>query len=413
MIKKILLAGLLLIILVGLPLTIYLTKEQQNTKIQAATGTTLSLIPQPGDDNSIEKTVGEPVLVDVMVNPQNNAIATLRMQITYDPTKLEPVAPYYTPDTYITLPVEGPIIKNGTVSITVTAGTDISKIITETKKAGTFSFKTITPTTENNPTELSFSSLTKAYSIGENDQSAENVLSSSQPAYITIHASSQSEPEPEPEVTLTDTPPDTETTPPTLTDTPTSTISPIENPLEGNEFVVTAFLHSIGNSGDNTNPTTHSLSNKSPQTQPRPFTLSIYNGQNDLVATKTALLLYDNTKGNFTGTISAETTLPEGDYIFKLKTESFLTKRIPGFTHTLPLTQVTLPTITLVAGDVNGDNLINILDYNSIMGCYSDFEPPANCNETMAKLTDLNDDGHVNQIDYNLFIREITVQLGE
>ncbi len=71
-----------------------------------------------------------------------------------------------------------------------------------------------------------------------------------------------------------------------------------------------------------------------------------------------------------------------------------------------------MPTVTMVAGDVNGDNSLNILDYNLLVGCYSDLLPAISCTQATKVKTDLNDNGDVNQFDYNLFLREITVQTG-
>lgn len=68
----------------------------------------------------------------------------------------------------------------------------------------------------------------------------------------------------------------------------------------------------------------------------------------------------------------------------------------------------------LVAGDVVSDNKLNILDYNILIGCYSDLAPATACNDIQKKnSSDLNDDGAVNQFDYNLFIREIATQPGQ
>jgi hypothetical protein len=48
-----------------------------------------------------------------------------------------------------------------------------------------------------------------------------------------------------------------------------------------------------------------------------------------------------------------------------------------------------------------------------LIGCYSDFSPAKSCTSANKLLTDLNDDGNVNQTDYNLFLREISVQNGQ
>jgi hypothetical protein len=105
--------------------------------------------------------------------------------------------------------------------------------------------------------------------------------------------------------------------------------------------------------------------------------------------------------------------LTTGDYTVKVKTDSYLQRRIPAIVHIVAGSQVNLPTVTLVAGDSNGDNTINILDYNMLIGCYSDLLPATFCDDAKKLLTDLNDDSNVNQVDYNLFLREITVQNGD
>lgn len=63
------------------------------------------------------------------------------------------------------------------------------------------------------------------------------------------------------------------------------------------------------------------------------------------------------------------------------------------------------------SGDINGDNKIDILDYNILLGCYSDMLPPISCNSTNKLRADLNNDGKVNQYDYNIFIRTLIALL--
>jgi len=67
----------------------------------------------------------------------------------------------------------------------------------------------------------------------------------------------------------------------------------------------------------------------------------------------------------------------------------------------------TVSEFAMVTGDINNDNQINILDYNILMGCYSDLLPAVSCNGGDSLLADLTDDGNVNQFDYNLFLREL------
>jgi hypothetical protein len=407
MIKKLLLVGMLLVSLIGLPLTIYLFQNKQDPRAGASAGTTLSLIPQPGTVSSIEKKVGDSIPTDVVVNPGSNLVSLLRLQIKYDPTKLEIDAnDPFTPAGKFTF-LQPPIINNGTISFTISIGTDPNNAIQKISKAGTYNFKA-KGATDDIPTLISFTTQTQAFSLGSTDQASEDILSTTTPAEITI-VGIETSPEPSPTVTPTNSP--TPTLTPTPTNTPTITPSVT---ITTNQFRVTSFLHSIGNSGDNANPTAHSLSNKSPKKQPRSFTISVYNSDTaQLVASQTANLLFNMEQGNFTGIIPLSSNLVEGDYIIKVKTENFLQRKIPGFFHITPATQIDLPAITLIAGDANNDNKTNILDYNLLVGCYTDFLPPVDCNDMKKTQTDFNDDETVNQIDINLFLREISVQNGD
>lgn len=50
---------------------------------------------------------------------------------------------------------------------------------------------------------------------------------------------------------------------------------------------------------------------------------------------------------------------------------------------------------------------VNILNYNDIIDCYSDTTPARACDNEKKARADLNQDGRVNQIDYNLFITRL------
>jgi len=46
-----------------------------------------------------------------------------------------------------------------------------------------------------------------------------------------------------------------------------------------------------------------------------------------------------------------------------------------------------------------------------MLDCYSDLAAAPNCKDPRKKdITDINDDGFCNQIDYNLFLRELSTQ---
>ena len=103
-----------------------------------------------------------------------------------------------------------------------------------------------------------------------------------------------------------------------------------------------------------------------------------------------------------------------GPYTIKVKTQKYLRKLVPGIHDIKNGVAYLVPQFQMVAGDVNGDNILNVLDYNILTDCYSDLKPALSCPDPNKKfISDLTDDGKVNAFDYNLFIRELSVQQGD
>lgn len=181
-------------------------------------------------------------------------------------------------------------------------------------------------------------------------------------------------------------------------------------------FNFTIFLHGIGKSGDNANPSAFSLSNQQPQNATRNLDFTIIDKDGNEKFSSTAGITYNPTTGNYTGGNSfgpqENFALDTGDYAMRVKTAEHLFKKVPLIQITSGNT-ITVPTLSLIAGDVDNNNSLNVLDYDVLIGCYSDFEAPVSCTADSKKMTDLNDDGNVNQTDYNLFLRELSVQIGD
>jgi hypothetical protein len=191
----------------------------------------------------------------------------------------------------------------------------------------------------------------------------------------------------------------TATTPPTPF--PTATVAP-----GSASIAVNLFLHGVGKGGDAVNP--GGTGNMSPLRPQRTVTVDVYDVQNQLVLTKQGTVTFNATLGNFTGNIDLGSQFNTGLYTVKVKTDQYLRGLVGGIQTITQGQSTNLASLTLVAGDVNNDNAINIVDYNIIVGCYSDLLPPVSCNDVNNVRADINDDGKVNQFDYNLFIRELT-----
>ena len=201
---------------------------------------------------------------------------------------------------------------------------------------------------------------------------------------------------------------------PTSTPTPTSgpaqpttvpTATPV--PAAGSTLVnATLLLHGIGKGGDSVNP--NGLGTANPLHTQRTITMDVYNSQNQLVVSQQGTVIFNPTAGNFSGTVNLGTNFASGVYTIKIKSDQYLRGLVSGIQTITAGTTNTLPSLTLIAGDVNGDNQINIVDYNLLVGCYSDLLPAVSCTASNKLMTDLTDDGNVNEFDYNFFIRELT-----
>lgn len=177
---------------------------------------------------------------------------------------------------------------------------------------------------------------------------------------------------------------------------------------------VTVFLDGIGNRGDNTNPNDFSLSNKNPKHPTIGADIQVFTLSNQLIASGTGTITYSASTGNYLGDIPIQSGFPSGQYTMKVKADTYLRRQVNGVQKINSGQKNKITTVPLVAGDVNNDNKLNILDYNSILDCYSDITAAANCTAAEKSVkSDLNDDDAVNQVDYNLFLREISTQPGQ
>ncbi len=170
-------------------------------------------------------------------------------------------------------------------------------------------------------------------------------------------------------------------------------------------------LHGIGNGGDNVN--TAAKGTATPLHPQRMASIELYDAANLLIGTKSNPITYVTATGDFQGTITLS-GVPNGLYTAKIKVPHYLKKTVPGILSVSIGHSIQLPAIRLVTGDTNDDNRLSILDYNMIIDCFSDLTPARSCADAAKKLvTDITDDGNVNQFDYNLLLRELSVQSGD
>ena len=398
-----LILGVVAILMLSIPVTMYVLQRQQESRSRASASTTLSLSPA----SPVSGAVGDTISFDVQLTPGTNSVTFVRLQIFYDPTilQLSTTNPFDRNTDVFPVKVEGPVITAGSLVESISIGNDPTKIITAPTIIGKLNFKAIHTTSA--PSTISFGSGSLALSSGASDSATQNVISTTSPASVIITApatplSPTSTPSATPTLNLT----------PTATPSPVPTGTPTPTPLPTTRLNIDAILHGIGVGGDNANPSANSLSNKHPMHPTQTASVSLYDSSNILITSASGNIHYSSTSGSFSGLIDVG-HLPTDVYTVKVKTTYHLIRRVEQIISIVQDQTNTIPTVTLVTGDVNNDNELSIMDYNLLMDCYSDYAVPlTTCNASKKTAADINDDGSVNGFDYNLFLREIATQQG-
>lgn len=170
-------------------------------------------------------------------------------------------------------------------------------------------------------------------------------------------------------------------------------------------------LHGIGTAGDNTNP--NLLGNPNPLTTAVVLTVEIYDQSGSLISSSTGNLDYQAADGYYSGNVSLGSQVTAGSYLIKVKVPKYLRRQLSGIINLNQGALNQMPAVSLITGDIKADNMLTIQDYNVLIGCYSDLLPAKDCDEAKKSSADISDDGKVNQDDYNLFLRELSVVFGE
>lgn len=196
---------------------------------------------------------------------------------------------------------------------------------------------------------------------------------------------------------------------PTIQSICTPPTSPIPQPVT---LSLTIGLDGLGTTGDSKNPNS---SNKTPTKNSVTGQIILTPASGGSEIKVPATFAFESTSGKYKVAALSSSNLSAGTYNVKVKANGYLARQIPAAqTFTAGQTTV-LPTVNLVVGDIDGDNRISITDYNILIGCW--FPNVNNGQATCGNHgqdADLNADGAVNEVDYNLFLREFSsVQNGD
>lgn len=204
--------------------------------------------------------------------------------------------------------------------------------------------------------------------------------------------------------------------PPTPTQVSTSTPAPTNTLIvSGFHFNFDITLQGIGSGV---------LDNSTPVHPQRELTVTVFKEDNTpafAVPVRIQVAYNTSTKRFVASDIGLAAIFPEGNYSVKVSTPGYLTKRIPGIFQ-LRTTQLiyNFPQITLTAGDINGDNKIDIKDYTLYRECYGKQIVDSivlDGGSISCSLTDLNDDERIDsrasERDYLLLLASFSQITGD
>src|SRR5262249_6792261 len=132
--KRIFIIGFIVVLLAGIPLTLYLLQKQQEVRSRAEKSTTISFSPDSSATNPIQKQIGDSIPLDVMVNPGTNQVTFVKLEVQYDPDKLATMGATTVQVNTSAFPGqgEGPIYSPGKITFTINVGPDPTKVIQTT-----------------------------------------------------------------------------------------------------------------------------------------------------------------------------------------------------------------------------------------------------------------------------------------
>ena len=177
--------GFLVISIVGI--SVWFLRLQTVTSPHATAATTLTFSP-----SSQTVTNGSSFVTDIIVDPGNNQVSAIKLNLTYDNSHVEIASPASSllvnqqafPQT-LSVPVTSCNGTQCTLSAIFSVGSDPTKVIQTKTTVATLTLKALTGAS-NSTTNISFNASTSVYSVYSADQMQENVLASASPLTLVI-----------------------------------------------------------------------------------------------------------------------------------------------------------------------------------------------------------------------------------
>lgn len=157
----------------------------------------------------------------------------------------------------------------------------------------------------------------------------------------------------------------------------------------------------------------------------RQITITLKNLATKKTYTEKGEVTFDGNK-SFTNAHILLGTIPTGTYQILIALpgtlQKFLVQANGSNTFRIKTgTPIVIPPLTVIPGDIApipnsnepyGDNILDISDYNQLVSCYKTIQL-ASCTDRDKLASDLNDDGNINEIDYNILLRSFATRDGD
>lgn len=179
----------------------------------------------------------------------------------------------------------------------------------------------------------------------------------------------------------------------------------------GTQITFNLGLSGLGNTGDSQNFSNASGSTKEEKLKrkSRKLFYQIFDQNVNLVAEGDGTVEYNSSSGTFTrNSLGLGKTLTNGTYIVKARVLGYKTRIVRNVNIGPGGATITA---NLPTGDIDGNLEVNTLDYDILRSCWgAGGTDPAKCNSNASfrGMSDLDDNGTINEFDYNLFLRDFS-----
>lgn len=173
-------------LVIMLPLFLLSSQQKQEQRSLADNATTLSFSPSGSKNKPVTKNINDQFTLDVVINPGNNLVSLLKLDINYDPSVIElsPENPMIINKDVFPEVLEGPVYSDGRVQVVLSVGFNQTKAVSTQSTVATLNFISKSLSRR---TTVNFGDNLSAFSVGAGDASGENIIGTATPAYIRIN----------------------------------------------------------------------------------------------------------------------------------------------------------------------------------------------------------------------------------